>query len=656
MHSNILLTGGKGQLARELVRIDPGIDAPDKDRLDFSSYEAIEGYCGKKHYDVIIHAGAVTNKFDQDVDQDYIQSNIIGTANVVLYAMRHGCRLVYISTDYVYPSERGGYTEESVLFPVNRYAKSKLGGEMAVQLYDKSLIIRTSFYNRLDFPKGCTDQYTSRLPLQDAARAIYRMACLDKLTGIVNLGTDRKRSLYDIIRDEFNPSVLPVTRSQIAISYPIPPDTSLDTTRYQQVSGSSREHSKDLHSCRVCRSGDLYSYLNLGRTPLANSYLEEKELSQPEFKEGLVIQLCRNCGLSQLTKVVDPDLMFSHYLYVSSTTQTFREHCVELAQTVTAIASAKQGDLVLDVASNDGCLLSKFRDVGMNVLGVDPAENLVAEANASGIRTLCKYWSTNVARDIVSRFGAPKIITATNVFAHVDDVHEFVEAVNQAMSLRGVFVVEVPYLLDFIGKKEFDTAYHEHLSYFSIHPLVMLMKMHGLEVFDIQYFPDIHGGTVRVIVSRENDYVVSKNVSVFLEKEVLFGIKDRAPYDSFAQSVLENKGALRSLIAGLRTRGRTIWAYGASAKGNTLMNFFELTRDDIPVVIDDNPKKWGYYTPGSHMLITGIKDLEQAHVDYLLLLAWNFEAEIIRRCNAVHYSGSYIRPVPRAATIQGAEH
>ena len=654
-HPNILVTGGKGQLARELVRIDPLIDAPDKDQLDFSNYDAIERYCGKNRYGIIVHAGAITNRFDQDVDQEYILSNIIGTANVVLYAARHGCRLVYISTDYVYPAERGGYTEESVLFPVNRYAKSKLGGEMAVQLYDKSLIIRTSFYNRLDFPKGCTDQYTSRLPLQDAARAIYRLSCMNNLNGIINLGTDRKRSLYDIIRDEFNPSALPTTRSQITISYPIPPDSSLDTTKYQLLTRSSSELSLHLYSCRVCRSNNLYPYLNLGRTPLANSYLEEEQLSQPEFKEELVIQLCRDCGLSQLTKVVNPDLMFSHYLYVSSTTQTFRDHCTELAQTVTALASAKQGELALDVASNDGCLLSKFRDIGMNVLGVDPAENLAGEANALGIRTLCKYWSTNVARDVVCRFGAPKIITATNVLAHVDDVHEFVEAVNVAMSPRGILVIEAPYLLDFIAKNEFDTAYHEHLSYLSIHPMVMLMKMHGLEVFDIQYFPDIHGGTVRVIVSRENDYAVSKNVATFLEKEAQFGIKDLAPYDSFARSVLENKGALRSLIADLRTRGKTIWAYGASAKGNTLMNFFELTRNDIPVVIDDNPKKWGYYTPGSHMLITGIKDLAQAHVDYLLLLAWNFETEIIRRCNAVHYAGSYIRPVPRATTIQGVE-
>ena len=651
--SKILLTGGGGQLARELVYIDPLIDAPPKEQLDFSLPGAIEAYAGDTHYDLIIHAGAVTNRFEDDVDEEYIQSNIIGTAYVVLFAMHQGSRLVYISTDYVYPAERGGYTEESVLFPVNRYAKSKLGGELAVQLYDNSLIIRTSFYNRLDFPKGCTDQYTSRIPLREAASAVYTLSRMNNLRGVINLGTSSKRSLYDIVRTEFNPSVIPITRSQISISYPIPPDSSMDTTVSQSLLHPSSGDSKDLRRCRVCRSEDLYTYLHLGRTPLANSYLKETQLAEPEFKEELAIQLCRTCGLSQLTKVVNPDLMFKHYLYVSSTTQTIRDHWTELAQTTAKRASAQPGDLVLDVASNDGCLLSKFRTLGMNVVGVDPAENLAAEANAAGIRTLCRYWSSHVAGDIVSRFGAPRIITATNVFAHVDDVHEFVSGVAVALATRGIFVIEAPYLRDFIGKREFDTAYHEHLSYLSIHPLATLMSMHGMQVFDAEYFADIHGGTMRVYVSREKDYPVSERVTSILEEEVRFGIKDQAPYDAFARSVTENKRALRTLIADLKAEGKTIWAYGASAKGNTLMNFFELTKVEIPAAIDDNPKKWGYYAPGSHLLIAGISELAHARVDYLLLLAWNFEKEIIRRCKEAKYAGKFIRPVPRAAVIEG---
>lgn len=401
----------------------------------------------------------------------------------------------------------------------------------------------------------------------------------------------------------------------------------------------------------MCRSANLERYLDLGSTPLANSYLRKEDLSSPEFSEELALQVCLDCGLSQLTRVVHPDLMFRNYLYVSSTTQTFREHCEELAMTAIRAAVAKSQDLVLDIASNDGCLLSKFRAAGMNVLGVDPAENLAPEANASGIRTLCAYWSKEIANDIVTKFGMPKIVTATNVFAHVDDVHEFVEAVDACMAQRGILVIEFPYLMDFIQRNEFDTAYHEHLSYIAIHPVASLMTMHGLEVFDVEYFKDIHGGTVRVFVARKKDYAVKESVEKFLQEERKFGVKDRAPYDAFARRVLENKRQLRDMIHTLREEGKTIWAYGASAKGNTLMNFFEVTQDMVPVVIDDNPKKWKYYTPGSRMRITGIEELAGSKVNYLLLLAWNFQTEIIRRCKAAQYTGDYILPVPAPSII-----
>src|ERR1051325_3139245 len=650
MGFKIMVTGGKGHLAQELLRIDPSIDAPGREELDVREFESIERYCRGKEYDAVVHAAAVTNKFNEDADEAYIRSNIIGTSNIVLWAMRHKVRLVYISSDYVYPSERGEYTEESVLYPVNRYSRSKLGGEMAVQLYDNSLIVRTSFYESLKFPKACTDQYTSRLPIREAAKAIFKLSRDKNLRGIINLGTRRKRSIYEIVRSEFNDSVEPCTRADIGISYILPPDSSLDTEKYYRLESEMKE-SKKLDRCRMCGSDQLYRYLELGTTPLANSYLTNEQLSSPEFSEELALQLCLKCGLSQLTKVVHPDLMFKNYLYVSSTTQTFRDHCEELAQTSVARAQAQAGDLVLDIASNDGCLLSRFAASGMTVLGVDPAENLAAEANAAGIRTLCTYWSTSVAKDIVSRFGMPKIITATNVFAHVDDVREFVAAVDSCMAPGVIFLIEFPYLVDFIEKNEFDTAYHEHLSYIAIHPVRSLMRAHGLDVFDVEYFKDLHGGTVRVFVGRPKEHPVSERVETFLKREREFGVLTRTPYDAFAKRVLENKLKLRELLNKLHGEGKKIWAYGASAKGNTLMNFFQLGSALFPVVVDDNPKKWKYYAPGSHMRITGIDELPKSNVDYLLLLAWNFQTEIIRRCKAAKYSGEYIVPVPVASVI-----
>ncbi|MBI3552248.1 MAG: methyltransferase domain-containing protein [Elusimicrobia bacterium] len=411
--------------------------------------------------------------------------------------------------------------------------------------------------------------------------------------------------------------------------------------------------SRTVDRCRICGSKKLHRYLDLGRTPLANSYLAPEHLEEPEFQEDLCIQLCLECGLSQLTKVVHPDRMFRHYLYVSSTTATLREHFAELAATAAKAAGTKPGDLAIDVASNDGCLLSAFKAVGLSALGVDPAQNLAAEANARGLETECAYWSPDMAQKVSGRRGKAKIITACNVFAHADDLHGFMRAVDAALAPDGIFIIECPYLLDFIHHGEFDTAYHEHLSYLGVTPLEKLMAARGFGVFDVERFPDIHGGTVRVYCARAGQRPRTARAAGFFAQEEKFGVRAPAAYDAFAKLVLENRAILRGLIEKLTNEGKTVWAYGASAKGNTLMNFFGLEARLVPKAIDDNPKKWGYFTPGARMAIVGIDALKGARVDYLLLLAWNFESEIRKRCQAAGYQGDFIVPVPKARVVPG---
>ncbi len=413
--------------------------------------------------------------------------------------------------------------------------------------------------------------------------------------------------------------------------------------------------SKSRSTCRICDSDDLRVYLNLGSTPLANSYLKKEELANPEFTEELALQLCLGCGLSQLTKVVSPERMYKNYLYVSSTPKTFRDHCAELAKTAVAAASVKAGSLVLDIASNDGCLLSAFRALGMTILGVEPAENLAPEANRRNIPTLCDYWSKPLAKTIVKRHGRVDIVTSTNVLAHVDDVQGFVAGVDECLAPQGIWVIEVPYLVDFIRKNEFDTAYHEHLSYFSIHALSRLMERHRFQIFDVQYFPRLHGGTIRVFTSRKGRRLVHRHVSEFLRKEHVFGVKKLSGYQAFAKRVLANKKRLMELLTRLKREGQTVWAYGASAKGNTLLNYFGISNALVPVAIDDNPMKWGYFTPGTRLRITGIEELARAPVDYLLLLAWNFEEEIMSRCKTVGYRKGFISPVPKARLVPGVK-
>ncbi len=210
-------------------------------------------------------------------------------------------------------------------------------------------------------------------------------------------------------------------------------------------------------------------------------------------------------------------------------------------------------------------------------------------------------------------------------------------------------MLEVPYLLDFVEQVEFDTAYHEHLSYFGVRPLKTLFEGQGFRVFDVTHFPDIHGGTIRVAVCRAGDREARGSVAEALSREERFGVADPKVYMAFGDRVRRNMDELRVVVARIRAGGGTIWAYGASAKGNTLMNFARLTSDSVPVVVDDNPKKWGLYTPGAHMRIVGTEELRGARVGHLLLLAWNFEREIVRRSRAVGYRGRFIRPVPAVA-------
>jgi novobiocin biosynthesis protein NovU/D-mycarose 3-C-methyltransferase len=405
------------------------------------------------------------------------------------------------------------------------------------------------------------------------------------------------------------------------------------------------------HRCRVCGSTELTRYLDMGATPLANSYLTDQQLATPEPVAELALQICVGCGLSQLTRVVDRDLMFRNYLYVSSTTQTLRDHCSELAETAMRVAGASAGDWALDIASNDGLLLSCFRSLGMRVVGVDPARNLAAEATARGIPTIAEYWNPARAGEVVERYGRPMTITAQNVLGHVDDVHEFVQAVEIALAPQGIVIVEVPYVVDFIERNEFDTAYHEHLSYFGVGPMRELLRGHDLDVFDVDHFPDIHGGTIRVFACHQGARQPDDRVAATLERERAFGIRDSAVYLAFGRRVRQNMDELARLLKTLRSQGKRIWAYGASAKGNTLMNFSGMKAETVPTVVDDNPKKWGLYTPGARMRIVGPSELATAEIDHLLLLAWNFESEIVKRSRAAGFRGSYVRPVPAVSVF-----
>lgn len=410
---------------------------------------------------------------------------------------------------------------------------------------------------------------------------------------------------------------------------------------------------KIISSCRSCKGSNLMPYLDLGITPLANGLIRPENVSKNEAKFPLVVCYCRDCSLSQLSVVVDPEILFRDYFYMSSISNTFKTHCNTISSDLIDSMKLGQNDLVVDIASNDGCLLQEFKKRQVKTLGVEPAVNLAKLANSSGIETLNHFWDGETATKIAKEYGGAKVITAFNVFAHVDDVHGFVQNIKLALRDDGVFVIEVPYLIDFLEKHEFDTVYHEHLSYFLLKPLQHILEQNGMKIIKVKKYP-IHGGTIEVRAVKNNDYAkdMVSNVDDFIIVEKNLGFYDVTPYLNFANEVKNMKKNLTELISDLRQKGKKIAGFAASAKGNTLLNYCGIDLNSIQYIVDETPTKQGLLTPGSHIPIVPMSNLENNPPDYLLILAWNFVEEIMTKTKQFkEQGGKYIIPIPKIQIV-----
>ena len=409
---------------------------------------------------------------------------------------------------------------------------------------------------------------------------------------------------------------------------------------------------RNINKCRVCGSEDLVPYLDLGMMPLVNRYLSRPDADAAEPRFPLKVLLCRGCSLSQLSVVVDPKVLFSEYDYYSSISQTFQRHCELLAESLKREMNLTPDDLVIEIASNDGCMLSKFKALGMRVRGVEPAKNLAKVAEARGLPTLCEFWGSDAAKTVEASDGKAKVVVATNVLAHVDDLHGFIRAVKEVLHPQGVFVFEVPYMVHFIDRTEFDTTYHEHLSYFLLRPLQRALEANGMRVIDALEFA-IHGGSIRVIAQIEGGNLQPKSsVQELIRLEQEKGLFDTAAYFLCAERVKLIREELSVFLKGLKARGRKIAAYGASAKGNILLNYCGLGPETIDFVVDDTPAKQGKFYPGNHLPIVSKDALQREKPDYLLLLAWNFADELMK--NTAEYGllgGRWVIPIPALQVV-----
>lgn len=408
----------------------------------------------------------------------------------------------------------------------------------------------------------------------------------------------------------------------------------------------------EVTSCRVCKAEDLNLILDLGSTPPANSFLTKEQLSEKEPFFPLKVNFCNECGQLQLSHSVSPELLFKGYLYVSSTSPVFIKHFEEYAKQVFNDYKLTSKSLVVDLGSNDGILLKPFKALGTRVLGVDPADEIAQQATEGGIETLPEFFNADVATSILKKYGGADVICGNNVFAHVPEIDELLEGVNILLNKEGIFIVEFPYLIDFIQKNLFDLVYHEHVSYFSVRPLVKLFARFNMQIVDVKKVSS-HGGSIRVFVKKDiSKRKVNPSVKKFIKEEENLGLSEIKTYHNFAQRIEKNKKDLMDLLVQLKLSKKSVIGYGAPAKGNTLLNYFGIDNNIVDYIIDDSPLKQGLYTPGTHIPVVSSEILKKELPDYIFILAWNFADPIIEKYSWVREKGvKFIIPVPSPKVI-----
>ncbi len=408
-------------------------------------------------------------------------------------------------------------------------------------------------------------------------------------------------------------------------------------------------------SCRICGSPDLKLILPLGKMPLANSLLTREQLDEPEAVYPLDLAFCCRCTLVQLMETVSPEKLFRDYLYFSSFSDTMLQHAKELVARLIPSRDLDGKSLVVEVASNDGYLLQYYHRRGIPVLGIEPAVNIARVAQEErGIRTLCEFFGEGLAQQLRQRGERADVIHAHNVLAHVADLNGFVRGIQMLLKDDGLAVIEVPYVIDLIDHCEFDTIYHEHLCYFSLTALDRLFQRHSLVIQDVERIP-IHGGSLRLFVKpKDGDTADGQRVTVnrLLAEEASWKVDKLEFYQGFARQVEHLKDSLRSLLLRLKQEGKRLVAYGAAAKGSTLLNYCGIGREILEFVVDRSTYKRGCYMPGVRLPIFPPTKLLEAMPDYVLLLTWNFADEILeQQAEYQQRGGRFIVPIPEVRIV-----
>lgn len=408
-----------------------------------------------------------------------------------------------------------------------------------------------------------------------------------------------------------------------------------------------------LEKCRICKSKNLEMFLDLGQMPIPNGFLKAEDLNKKEQLFNLACVYCQNCSLVQLSEVVNPDIMFSNYVYVTSVSKSMLNNFANLTSGAKKHSNLNSKSFVVDIGSNDGSLLKFFKNYETQVLGIDPARNLAKVAVANGVPTIVALFNQSSAKNVVKKYGKADVITATNVVAHIHNLDELLMGVKILLKDDGIFITEFPYILDLISKNQFDTIYHEHLSYFGLTSWNFFIERHGLKIIDVSRV-QIHGGSIRVThqINKNKTAKKNKTISYLTGIEAQQGLLEKRAYSEFATRVLKLKSELNDLLKKIKRQKKRIVGLGAPAKGNILTGFFDIGPEILDYVVDSTTLKQGLFTPKKHLPIYSEDRVLKDQPDYALILAWNFKEEIMRKHQLFKKrGGKFIIPIPEIKII-----
>jgi SAM-dependent methyltransferase len=402
--------------------------------------------------------------------------------------------------------------------------------------------------------------------------------------------------------------------------------------------------------CRFCHHELTYEFVDLVNSPPSNSFLTEEELNEPEAFYPLKLYVCGNCFLVQIDEYRKSEEIFSdNYVYFSSFSKSWLEHARKYVEMITSRMDLNSESLVIEVASNDGYLLQYFKEKGIPCLGIEPANNTAQVARQKGIETITEFFGSKLADQLVRRGTQSDLLIGNNVLAHVPNINDFVQGVKTVLKPEGAVTMEFPHLLHLIEGTQFDTIYHEHYSYLSFHIVRRIFSKYGLEAFDVEELPT-HGGSLRIYAKHQGDESrdTSTRVWELLEKEKSTGLDRLAYYQNFQAKVDRVKYELLSFLIEQKRRGKRVIAYGAAAKGNTLLNYCGIKKDLIPFVVDASPHKQGRFLPCSHIPVVGEEKIKATQPDFVLILPWNIKDEIMDQLDYIRdWDGNFVIPIPR---------